>query len=145
MMAKSKKQAAPAAADTYVPRLRKRYQDEVMGELGKEFEIANVMAIPRVEKIVLNIGLGEATQNIKILDEAVEELAQIAGQRPTITRALPPPWNAPSQSSRTTPGCGTAWPIRVSRKVVWSRRPDWRQNPIPWRQPIAAFRPITGC
>ena len=86
-MAKSKSQAAAAPAASYLPRLRKRYEEEVVGELQKEFGIGNVMAVPRVEKIVLNIGLGEATQNIKLLDEAVEELALIAGQRPTVTRA----------------------------------------------------------
>ncbi len=87
-MAKSKsQQAAPAPGSGYFPRLRKRYEEEVVPGLQKEFGIDNVMAVPRLEKIVLNIGLGEATQNIKLLDEAVEELALIAGQRPTVTRA----------------------------------------------------------
>ena len=84
-MAKSKSQAATVSG--YMPRLRQRYQEEVVPALQKEFGIDNVMAVPRLEKVVLNIGLGEATQNIKVLDEAVEELAQIAGQRPVITRA----------------------------------------------------------
>ena len=53
----------------------------------KEFGIDNIMAVPRLEKISLNMGMGEAIPNIKILDDAVEELAAIAGQRPTITRA----------------------------------------------------------
>ena len=82
-MAKSKKEA-PAA---YVPRLKVRYEQEVVPALMKEFGIDNVMAVPRIEKVVLNIGLGEATQNIKLLDEAAEELTLIAGQRATITRA----------------------------------------------------------
>ena len=56
-------------------------------KLRQEFAIENVMAVPRLQKIVLNIGLGEATQNIKLLDVAADELATIAGQRPTITRA----------------------------------------------------------
>ena len=86
-MAKSKNTAAAQPGSGYFPRLRKRYQEEAMPDLQKEFGISNVMAVPRVEKIVLNIGLGEATQNIKLLDEAAEELAQIAGQRPVITRA----------------------------------------------------------
>ncbi len=85
-MAKSNNQAAPAGSG-YFPRLRKRYQEDVVPELQKEFGIDNVMAVPRLEKIVLNVGLGEATQNIKVLDQAVEELAQIAGQRPVVTRA----------------------------------------------------------
>lgn len=69
------------------PRLKAQFRDEVVAKLQKEFAIGNLMAVPRVEKIVLNIGLGEATQNIKLLDDAVDELGQIAGQQPTITRA----------------------------------------------------------
>ncbi len=86
-MAKTKKTAKKPAPAGYAPRLKVRYREEVVPSLQKEFGIDNVMAVPRIEKVVLNIGLGEATQNIKLLDEAVEELAQIAGQRPTITRA----------------------------------------------------------
>ena len=71
----------------YVPRLKQRYREEVAGKLREEFAIGNVMAVPRLTKIVLNVGLGEATQNIKLLDSAVDELGTIAGQRPTITRA----------------------------------------------------------
>ena len=85
-MAKSKKQSAKSAA-AYVPRLKQRYEQEVVPALMKEFGIDNVMAVPRLEKVVLNIGLGEATQNIKLLDEAAEELSLIAGQHATITRA----------------------------------------------------------
>ena len=58
-----------------------------MPKIKKEFGIDNVMAVPRIERISLNMGVGEAIQNIKILDDAVEELAALAGQRPTITRA----------------------------------------------------------
>jgi large subunit ribosomal protein L5 len=71
----------------YVPRLKRRYADEVVPKLKAEFGIDNVMAVPRIERISLNMGVGEAIQNIKILDDAVEELAALAGQRPTITRA----------------------------------------------------------
>jgi len=71
----------------YVPRLKKRYEEEVVPRLKKEFGIDNAMAVPRLERISLNMGLGEAIQNIKILDDAVEELAALAGQRPTVTRA----------------------------------------------------------
>jgi len=85
-MAKSKK-TKPEHETRYLPRLKTRYHEEVVPALQKEFEIENVMAVPRVEKIVLNIGLGEATQNIKLLDQAVEELTLLAGQRATITRA----------------------------------------------------------
>jgi len=71
----------------YVPRLKQRYQDEIVARIQKEFGIDNVMAVPKIEKISLNMGVGEAIQNIKILDDAAEELASLAGQRPTITRA----------------------------------------------------------
>jgi large subunit ribosomal protein L5 len=71
----------------YVPRLKQRYREEVMPRLQKEFGITNVMAVPRIEKISLNMGMGEAVQNIKILDDAVEELTALAGQKPAVTRA----------------------------------------------------------
>ena len=96
-MAKAKKKEAQGAKHTetgpserdpnYVPRLKKMYADEIVPKLKKEFGIDNVMAVPRLEKISLNMGMGEAIQNIKILDDAVEEMAALAGQRPTVTRA----------------------------------------------------------
>ena len=81
--------AAPTrtAPPDYVPRLKQRYLEEVVPKLQKEFGIDNIMAVPRIEKISLNMGMGEAIQNIKVLDDAVEELASLAGQRPTVTRA----------------------------------------------------------
>ena len=78
---------AKAAAPRPVPRLKQRYRDEVVPRLQKEFGIDNVMAVPRIDKVVLNMGVGEAIQNIKVLDDAVDELGAIAGQRPTVTRA----------------------------------------------------------
>ena len=89
-MAKKEKKKSTAKKDessVYVSRLKVRYHDEIVPKLQSEFGIENIMGVPRLEKIVLNIGLGEATHNIKILDDAVEELAKIAGQQPTITRA----------------------------------------------------------
>ena len=68
-------------------RLRERYYKEVVPALGKELGIDNRMAIPRVDKIVLNMGLGEAVANPKILDGAVEELSAIAGQKAVVTKA----------------------------------------------------------
>jgi large subunit ribosomal protein L5 len=68
-------------------RLRGRYQNEVVPGLKKEFGYANIMAIPRIEKVVVNMGLGEATQNVKIIDMAHDELARITGQKPVTTRA----------------------------------------------------------
>lgn len=76
-----------ATEETQQPRLKVRYEQEVLPRLMEEFGIDNVIAAPRLQKIVLNMGLGEATQNIKLLDDAVEELAQLAGQRPVVTRA----------------------------------------------------------
>lgn len=78
--------ARPTPED-YVPRLRQRYLDEVVPRLRKEFGIDNIMAVPRIEKISLNMGVGDAIQNIKVLDDAVEEMASLAGQKPTVTRA----------------------------------------------------------
>src|SRR5436309_5526654 len=69
------------------PRLRARAEKEVAPALLKELELKNVMAVPRLHKIVVNMGVGEATQNAKVLDPAVNELGQIAGQKPVVTRA----------------------------------------------------------
>src|SRR5256885_13383096 len=68
-------------------RLKEMYTKEVRKKLQDEFQIKNIMAVPKIEKVVLNMGMGEAIQNAKILDNAVEELATITGQRPVITRA----------------------------------------------------------
>ena len=81
------KQKTGGAESGYVPRLRKQYREDVVPKLRKEFGIENAMAVPKLEKIVLNMGMGEAIANIKILDDAVEELAAIAGQRPSVRRA----------------------------------------------------------
>jgi large subunit ribosomal protein L5 len=70
-----------------VARLKEQYQSEVVPALIKHFKYENIMAVPRLEKTVINIGLGEAIQNSKLLDGAVDELGRIAGQRPIITRA----------------------------------------------------------
>ena len=68
-------------------RLRERYQKEIAPAIAKEFGITNPMAIPRLEKIVINMGLGEAIANAKIVDTAAAELASIAGQKPVTTKA----------------------------------------------------------
>jgi large subunit ribosomal protein L5 len=68
-------------------RLKERYQKEVAPAIAKEFGIENPMAVPRLSKIVLNMGMGEAVANAKILDTAAEELRSIAGQKPVITKA----------------------------------------------------------
>ncbi|MCC7009366.1 MAG: 50S ribosomal protein L5 [Acidobacteria bacterium] len=68
-------------------RLRSRYVNEVQPALRKEFGFANVMAVPKITKIVINMGLGEGTQNAKIVDAGADELAKITGQRASIRRA----------------------------------------------------------
>jgi large subunit ribosomal protein L5 len=68
-------------------RLRDKYKNEIAPALAKEFEIKNPMAIPRIEKVVVNMGLGEASSNSKILDVAADELRAITGQKPVITKA----------------------------------------------------------
>ena len=68
-------------------RLSEKYRKDVVPALKKEFGIENPMAVPKIEKIVLNMGVGEAIQNVKIVEAAAEELTKIAGQRAVITRA----------------------------------------------------------
>jgi large subunit ribosomal protein L5 len=68
-------------------RLIEKYQKTVVPTLTKEFGYKNVMAVPKIDKITVNIGMGEATQNAKLMDGAVNELTQIAGQKPVITKA----------------------------------------------------------
>ncbi len=69
------------------PRLKERYLDEIRSSLQESLGLSSTMAVPRLEKITLNMGVGEAKTNAKALDDAVEQLATIAGQRPVITRA----------------------------------------------------------
>ena len=67
--------------------MKEYYEKEVVPALFETFKYGNIMQVPKLEKIVLNIGMGEAIQNIKVLDSAVEELTAVAGQKPVITRA----------------------------------------------------------
>ena len=68
-------------------RLREKYQKDVVPALKKEFGYTNVMAVPKIEKVVVNMGLGEATSNVKIVDTGADELARITGQKPVTRRA----------------------------------------------------------
>ena len=68
-------------------RLKDKYKDEIAPALAKEFGIKNPMAIPRIEKVVINMGLGEASSNAKLLDVAAEELKSITGQKPVVTKS----------------------------------------------------------
>ncbi len=70
-----------------MPSLRDKYNDEVVPQLREKYKYSSLMQLPKISKIILNMGLGEAIQNIKILDSAAAELAQISGQKPVITRA----------------------------------------------------------
>jgi large subunit ribosomal protein L5 len=69
------------------PRLRERYDDEIREALQEQFGLSSIMAVPRVSKITVNMGVGEAKTNAKALDDAVEQLGIITGQRPVVTRA----------------------------------------------------------
>jgi len=71
----------------YQPRLIKKYKDEVVPQLMKDFTLQNIMQVPKLERIVVNMGLGEAVQNAKIVESATEELAAITGRKPIVTRA----------------------------------------------------------
>jgi large subunit ribosomal protein L5 len=75
------------ATETYIPRLKQRYASDVTRTLTERFGYSSPMRVPRVEKITLNMGVGDAKQNAKSLDEAVEQLSIIAGQKPVVTRA----------------------------------------------------------
>jgi large subunit ribosomal protein L5 len=74
-------------SERYVPRLRIKYDNEARGQLLKDFEYGNVMEVPKLTKIVLNVSLKDAIQNVKLLEKAAEELTLITGQKAVITRA----------------------------------------------------------
>ena len=73
--------------DGYAPRLKVRYRDELVATLKDELGLANVMQVPRLEKVVLNIGVGDAVKDGRLLDAAVEDLQVITGQKPIVTKA----------------------------------------------------------
>ena len=76
-----------AAVDTYVPRLKERYDREIRAQLKDELGLSSIMQVPRIQKITLNMGVGEAKTDAKALDSAIEELTTIAGQRAQVRRA----------------------------------------------------------
>ena len=73
--------------DGYVPRLKTRYNDEIVPELMKQFEYSNIMQVPRLLKISVNKGVGEAATNKKVIDDAVAEIRTITGQHPVVRKA----------------------------------------------------------
>ena len=81
------KPARPKATNRATARMRDRYVKEVRPALMKEFNLENPMAAPKLEKIVVNMGVGDATQNAKLIDPAATEIGQIAGQKPVVTKA----------------------------------------------------------
>ena len=76
-----------AAAETYIPRLKQRYNDELRPQLKDDLGLASIMQVPRITKITLNMGVGEAKTDAKVLDGAMDELSIIAGQRAQVRRA----------------------------------------------------------
>jgi large subunit ribosomal protein L5 len=76
-----------SATETYAPRLKQRYEDEIRGKLKDELQLDSVMRVPRVAKITLNMGVGDAKTDAKALESAIEELTTIAGQRAQVRRA----------------------------------------------------------
>jgi large subunit ribosomal protein L5 len=82
-----KKPRARKSQPGAVPRLKERYRREVLPELQRELEVGNPMRVPRLEKMVVNMGVGDAVRDAKLLDAAVADLAQITGQKPAITKA----------------------------------------------------------
>ena len=74
-------------AERYVARLKTKYNSEVVAKLVEAYKYESVMEVPHVEKVVINIGVGDATQNSKLLDDAVRDLTIIAGQKPVVTKA----------------------------------------------------------
>ena len=71
----------------YESRLKKKYRDEVIPQLMKDFDFKNVMQVPKLDRIVVNMGLGDAVQNAKLIESATEELTAITGRKPVVTRA----------------------------------------------------------
>jgi len=74
-------------SDDYTPRLKERYRDEVVPALQRELELENVMQVPRLDKIVVNMGIGDAVKDGRMLDAALEDLTIITGQKPVVTKA----------------------------------------------------------
>lgn len=87
MVERAKAQIVKPVTPKTVPRLKERYRKEIIPALMKQFRYKNKLQVPRLEKVVVNMGLGEAVSNVKVIDNAVEELAVITGQRPIVTKA----------------------------------------------------------
>ena len=77
----------PAAEEKVAPRLKTRYREEILPALKSDFEIANVMQVPGLTKIVVNMGVGDAAKDSKLMDGAIRDLATVTGQKPQVTKA----------------------------------------------------------
>ena len=86
-MAKEKKVKGPVKPEGYIPRLKVKYTEEIAPALMKKFEYQSVMQIPKMEKITVNCGCGEARDNAKVIDAVVADLTKITGQKPVVTKA----------------------------------------------------------
>ena len=98
-------------------RLKEKYNSEIKSALQKDLGLENIMAVPKLEKIVINMGLGEATQNVKIMDPLLADLGSIAGQKPVITKAKKPP-----RERRGFSGSGTVDPLKASKRAVAKKK-----------------------
>ena len=87
MEAQGKGEKSKSSGERVVPRLKKAYVERIASHLRTELGAKNPLQVPRVDKVVINMGLGEAIQNVKVLDSAVAELAAITGQKPVITKS----------------------------------------------------------
>ena len=117
-------------------RLKDKYRNDIAPALAKEFEIKNPMAIPKIEKIVVNMGLGEASANAKILDVATEELRSVTGQKPVITKAKK---SIAAFKLRQGMAIGTMVTLRGERMYECSR--PWISVALPR---VRDFRGISG-
>lgn len=82
-----KSKSSNQSSGRYIPRLKEKYRSQVVPAMQKDYSYKNSMQVPRLERVVLNVGMGEAVQNVKLLEGAITELKQITGQKPVMTRA----------------------------------------------------------
>lgn len=98
----------------YEPKLKKFYQTEVAPKLMKDYSYKNIMQVPIVKKVIVNMGLGKATENAKIIDTAIEELRQITGQKPVVTKA-----KKAIASFKLKKGASIGCMVTLRRDIMW--------------------------
>src|SRR3990172_4784952 len=145
---REKKAAKEVEAQPHVvPRLRERFRREITPALMKQFGYKNVWQVPRPLKVVINMGLGEAVANVKVIDAAVEELSAVTGQRPVVTRAKRSEAGfqpSPSMAEATTiSASGSSLSSRRSSMTRWTRSEGWtlplRPRPGRMRKPGRSY------